>query len=238
MPAEWGTLRLPGIATSYGGSVLALRITSLPGVVGAALAAAFVFAGTANAQDASVPMSELMVEGPLGDVWLGDENAPVTVIEYASMTCPHCAAFHNEVYDAFKEKYIDTGLVRFTLREFPIDPPQVPLSAAAFMLTRCAPGENGYYALIDLLFENQPMWAGVSEPIPPLLQLAQQSGFTEESFSACLNDQEVLDAVYWVYDRGADLGVNATPTFFINGDQYTGELTLEQLDTIIEPMLP
>lgn len=183
-------------------------------------------------------MSDLLVEGPLGDVWLGDENAPVTVVEYASMTCPHCASFHNNVYDAFIDKYVDTGLVRFTLREFPIDPPEVPLSAAAFMLTRCAPGETGYFAMIDLLFENQPMWAQVAQPIPPLMQLSLQSGFTEESFDACLSNQEVLDAVYWSYDRAVELGVNATPTFFINGDRYAGALSLDQLDEIIEPMLP
>ena len=217
---------------------MALRFKSLAGIVGAALIAAMSSVGPANAQDGSVSMSELLVEGPLGDVWLGDENAPVTVVEYASMTCPHCAAFHNDVYNAFIEKYVDTGLVRFTIREFPIDPPEVPLSAAAFMLTRCAPGESGYFAMIDLLFENQPMWAQVSEPIPPLMQLSTQSGFTEESFSDCLSNQDVLDAVYWSYDRAVELGVNATPTFFVNGDRYAGALSLEQFDQIIEPLLP
>lgn len=216
---------------------MASRIRTFAGAFGAIVAVAF-FANAASAQDGNVSMSELMVEGPLGDVWLGDENAPIVVVEYASMTCPHCATFHANVYEAFIEKYVDTGLVRFTIREFPIDPPGVPLSAAAFMLTRCAPGENGYFAMIDLLFETQPMWAQVQEPIPPLLQLALQSGFTEESFNACLSDQETLDSVYWVYDRGVEIGVNATPTFFVNGDRYSGALTLEQLDQILEPLLP
>ncbi len=216
---------------------MAFRIRNLIGALGA-LALLASATGVANAQDGTVSMSELLVEGPLGDHWMGDEDAPVVVVEYASMTCPHCANFHNNVYDDFIEAYVDTGLVRFTVREFPIDPPGVPLSAAAFMLARCAPGENGYHAMVDLMFENQPMWAQVQEPIPPLLQLALQSGFTEESFNACLSDQDVLDAVYWVYDRGVELGVNATPTFFINGDRYSGALTLEQLDQIIEPMLP
>lgn len=217
---------------------MSLRLGTLLGVVSAALITAFAAASPASAQDGTVPMSDLMVEGPLGDIWLGAEDAPVTVVEYASMTCPHCANFHNTVFDEFKEKYIDTGLVRFAMREFPIDPPGVPLSAAAFMLTRCAPGENGYYAMIDLLFEMQPNWAQVQEPIPPLLQLSLQSGFTEDSFNACLSNQEILDGIYAVYDRGVDLGVNATPTFFINGDRYAGALTLEQFDQIIEPLLP
>lgn len=217
---------------------MSLRPGTLLGVVSAALIAAVAAVTPASAQEGTVSMSELMVESPLGDVWLGAEDAPVTVVEYASMTCPHCANFHNNVFDAFKEKYIDTGLVRFTMREFPIDPPGVPLSAAAFMLTRCAPGENGYFALIDLLFEMQPAWAQVQEPIPPLLQLALQSGFTEESFNACLSNQEVLDGVYAAYDHGVELGVNGTPTFFINGERYGGALTLEQFDQIIEPMLP
>ncbi len=210
----------------------------LGGAIGAMLVAGFVAISLpAQAQDGRVPIAELLVASPLGDVWIGDENAPVTIIEYASMTCPHCRTFHETVFDEFVAKYIDTGMVRFTIREFPIDPPQYPLSAAAFMLTRCAPGANGYLGMIGLLFEMQPMWAQVEEPIPPLLQLALQSGFTEASFGECLSDQSILDSIFWVYDRGVELGVNATPTFFINGDRYPGALTLEQLDRIIEPLL-
>jgi protein-disulfide isomerase len=191
----------------------------------------------ANAQQGNAPMAELLVEGPLGDVWLGDEDAPVVIIEYASMTCPHCATFHATVYEAFLEKYVDTGIVRFTLREFPIDPPQFPLSAAAFMLARCTPGATGYFAAIDLLFETQPTWAQVQEPIPPLRSLMAQVGLNDAAFDACLGNQEILEGVYANYNRGVDLGVNATPTFFINGDRYAGALTLEQLDQIIEAML-
>ena len=198
--------------------------------------AAFGLAG-ANAQQGTVTMADLLVEGPLGDVWIGDENAPIVVIEYASMTCPHCASFHATTYKAFIEKYVNTGIVRFTLREFPIDPPQFPLSAAAFMLARCTPGTTGYFAAIDLLFETQPTWAQVQEPIPPLRLLMAQVGLNEAAFDACLNNQAVLEGVYANYNRGIDLGVNATPTFFVNGDRYSGALTLEQLDQIIEPLL-
>jgi len=153
------------------------------------------------------------------------------------MTCPHCATFHTGVYEELIAKYVDTGLVRFTLREFPIDPPQFPISAAAFMLARCAPGTTGYFAAIDLLFETQPTWAQVEEPIPPLRLLMAQVGLNEAAFDACLSDQVILESVYANYNRGIDLGVNATPTFFINGERYAGALTLEQLDRIIEPLL-
>ncbi|MHA1573466.1 MAG: DsbA family protein [Alphaproteobacteria bacterium] len=198
--------------------------------------AAFGLAG-ANAQQGNIPMADLLVEGPLADVWLGDEDAPVVIIEYASMTCPHGATFPHAVYAEFVAKDVDPGLVRYTLREFPIDPPQFPLSAAAFMLVRCAPGTTGYFASIDLLFETQPTWAQVQEPIPPLRLLMAQIGVNEAAFDACLSDQTILEGIYANYNRGIELGVNATPTFFINGDRYSGALTLEQLDQIIEPLL-
>ena len=219
---------------------MAFPMRSLAGVFGALFLSALVaVVAPAQAQDGNAPLSELLVEGPLGDVWMGDENAPVTVIEYAALTCSHCANFHNNIYDSFKEKYIDTGLVRFTIREMPIDLSQGSiLGTAAFMLARCAPGENGYYAMIDLLFEQQVTWL-VEEAYAPLLQLAQQAGFSEEGFTACLgpDSQPMQEAIFWVYDRGGELGVNATPTFFIDGDKYAGVLTLQQLDDIIAAKL-
>ncbi|MCW5695886.1 MAG: DsbA family protein [Bauldia sp.] len=198
----------------------------------AAFAAFIVLAAPASAQNRINEM-ELAVEGPLGDVVLGAADAPVTIIEYASMTCPHCANFHNTTFDALKTEYIDTGKVRFIMREFPLD----PLSAAGFMLARCAPGENGYYGMVDLLFETQGEWI-VSEPIPPLFALASQSGFTQESFEACLTNQEILDGVYAVYDRAAQqFAVDVTPTFFINGVRYTGSRPIEDMRAIIDPLL-
>src|SRR6478672_2963888 len=118
--------------------------------LGAAAAAALV-AGEAAAQNASV--AELAVPGPLGDVWLGPADAKVTIVEYASMTCPHCAAFHQDAFPKLKERYIDTGKVRFTLREFPFD----PLATAGFMLARCD-GDAKYYPIVDLLFSTQKAW--------------------------------------------------------------------------------
>jgi protein-disulfide isomerase len=175
--------------------------------------------GPAVAQ--TVAQAELMQPGPLGDVAMGDANAPVTIIEYASMTCPHCANFAVNTFPALKEKYIDTGKVRFIFREFPFD----PIAAGAFMLARCA-GNDKYFAVVDL------------KPLAPLLATVKQAGFTEESFKACLANQKVLDGIEWVRNRAADkFKVDSTPTFFINGKKQSGALSMEELDKAIQPLL-
>lgn len=173
--------------------------------------------------------SELMVPGPLGDMALGDPNAPNVVIEYASLTCSHCQRFHQETYRPFKEKYIDTGKVYFIFRDFPLD----QLAAAAVVVAHCAPKER-FFPIIDLLFDNQDKWAFVQQPVPALLDLVKQAGFTEESFKACLTNQTIIDGVTWVRDRAEkQFGVNSTPTFFINGVKRPGEQTLEELDKVL-----
>src|SRR5262249_51968949 len=130
-------------------------------------------------------VEELMKPGPLPELVMGKANAPITVVEYASMTCGHCANFHNKVLGPLKEKYIDTGKVRLIMREFPLD----PLAAAASMLTRCAGGEKTF-PLISVLFEKQEEWAFVrTNPKDELLKFAKQAGFTQESFDKCLTDQ-------------------------------------------------
>jgi protein-disulfide isomerase len=182
----------------------------------------------------TIPTDQLMVAGPLGDKALGDPNAKVTVIEYASMTCPHCAHFHETTFTPFKEKYVDTGKVRFIFREFPFD----PVATAAFMLARCAPADS-YFPMVDLLFRQQKNWAYGDKPTDALFNIVKQAGFTQESFRACLTNQQILDGVNDVKNRGADqLGVSATPTFFINGKKFSGALSLEELDQEIEPLLP
>jgi protein-disulfide isomerase len=172
---------------------------------------------------------ELMKAGPLGEKTLGDPDAPNVVIEYASMTCGHCRAFHEQTFDAFKEKYVDTGQVYFILREFPLD----PLATSAIMLARCA-HEERFFPIVDLLFEQQEKWAFVNNPAVALLNMVKQTGFTEDSFRACLTNQEVLDGVNWVKNRGANqFEVNATPTFFFNGEKKSGVLSLAEIDDIL-----
>lgn len=187
--------------------------------------------GTAFAQK-SPSAAELAEAGPLGDEVLGKPDAPVTIIEYASMTCGHCATFHNKTYPVLKQRYIDTGKVKYIMREFPLD----PLAAAGFMLARCA-GKDKYYPMIEVLFQKQDQWA-VQQPIPPLTAIAKQAGFTQEKFEQCLSDQKILDGIEATRTRGSEkLGVNSTPTFFVNGKVIRGAVTIEDLEKEILPLL-
>ena len=183
----------------------------------------------------AVPTAELMKPDALPEMIMGDDKAPVTVIEYASMTCPHCAHFQETTFPELKKRYIDTGKVRYIFREFPLD----NLAAAAFMLARCAgkDDKDKYFALIDTLFHQQRQWA-VEKPLPPLLAIAKQAGFTEESFKACLANQQVLDGIESVRKRAVDtFKVQSTPTFFINGTSYPGALSIEDMAKVIDPYL-
>jgi protein-disulfide isomerase len=135
----------------------------------------------------NVSPADLAVPGPLGDVALGPADAKVTIIEYASMTCPHCAAFHQETWPELKKRWVDTGKVRFVLREFPLD----PLATAGFMLARCD-GENKYYPIVDLLFSQQRAWAYAERPLDALRQMMKQAGFSQEKFDSCLKDQSFM----------------------------------------------
>ena len=187
----------------------------------------------ALAQNAKVDVEQLMADEALPDVVEGQANAPVTVVEYASMTCSHCAAFANNVYPTLKSKYTDTGKVKYILREFPLD----PLATAGFMLARCSGDKRE--AMIALLFAQQKNWAFVDKPLDGLSNIVKQTGMSQESFEKCLKDQALYDKVNMVRDRGAEkFGVNATPTFFINGKRVSGEMTVDQLDKEITPLLP
>ncbi|SHL47541.1 Protein-disulfide isomerase [Roseibium suaedae] len=187
----------------------------------------------AAAMAETVNMEELLKPGPLGDKILGSEDAPVTIVEYASMTCGHCAHFHKTTYPALKADYIDTGKVRFIFREFPLD----AVAAAAFMLARSMPDDK-YFEIVDTMFEQQSVWAFTDNPYNSLLNFSKQIGFTQESFEKALTNQGLLDAVNAVRDRGAnEFGVNATPTFFINGEKQSGALSIEEMGKLINDKL-
>jgi protein-disulfide isomerase len=186
-----------------------------------------------SARAQTVNVADLMAPGPLPERALGSDKASVTVVEYASMTCSHCARFHTTVYPDFKKKYIDSGKVRFILREFPLD----PIAAGAFALARCLP-EDKYFPMIEVLFEQQKNWAFVPDPPKALLGFAKQAGFTEQSFEACLTDQKLAQAIEDTGRRANEkFGVSGTPTFFINGQMLRGEATLEALSKVIDPMI-
>jgi len=197
------------------------------------VAAGSSLAGLVRPAAAQAPSNEeLMQAGPLGEQALGSAEAAATLIEYASMTCSHCANFAVKVYPTLKSRYIDTGKVRYLLREFPLD----PLAAAGFMLARCA-GDK-YYEVTEALFQTQQRWAFARDPLPQLLAVAKQLGFTQQSFDECLANQKVLDGIDWVRQRAAEkFGVNSTPTFFINGNIHRGEMTLEETEKLLQPYL-
>lgn len=185
------------------------------------------------AQRVNVQLSDLDKPAALGDKVLGQESAPVTIIEYASMTCPHCADFHTQTLPKLKEKYIDTGKVKLIFREFPLD----PLAAGASILARCAPGDR-YFPMIDVLYRLQRNWAAANDPVAALQQIARQTGFTQESFDACLRNQSLLDGVTAERDRASQrFGVNSTPTLFINGQVYRGALSFDEIDKIVSPLV-
>lgn len=197
-------------------------------------AAAFVLLGlTAPASaektpSGKVPVDELMAPNALPDIVEGKADAPVTIVEYASMTCSHCAAFHRDVYPALKKNFIDTGKVKFILREFPLD----PLATAAFMLARNSGDKRD--AVVDLLFAQQKNWAFVDKPLDGLANVLKQTGLGQEAFQSTLKDQQLYENVNKVRDRAAEkFGINATPTFFINGDRYSGEIGEADFDKII-----
>jgi protein-disulfide isomerase len=206
-------------------------------LVGAsAIALVVAIAGIETLQPAraqSVTAAELLVPPPLGDRVLGKDDAPVTVVEYASMTCPHCAHFHETTFPELKKRYIDSGKVRFIFREFPLD----PLAAGASMLARCA-DKDKFYPLIETLFQQQAKWA-VEKPIPQLMAIAKQAGIGEQTFNACLSDQKMLDAIQAEQKRATDkFGVNSTPTLFINGKKLVGGTSIDDLAKVIDPLLP
>ncbi|PYE85332.1 DsbA family protein [Phyllobacterium leguminum] len=192
-------------------------------------------AATSNAPapEGTVDTAKLYAPGKLKDEVLGNADAPVTIVEYASMTCPHCAEFTEKTLPAIKQKYIDTGKAKLILREFPFD----PRAAAAFMLARCAP-DGRYYPMVDVLFKQQDQWAVAQDAEAALLQIAKLAGFTPESFKACLTNQQLLDDLNATRERGEkEFGVTATPTFFINGKKYVGALSVEQMSAIIDGLL-
>jgi protein-disulfide isomerase len=182
----------------------------------------------------SVGLSASAQTGPAvtaEDMTLGSAKAPVTVVEYGSAACSHCAAWAKEVYPAFKAKYIDTGKVRYVFREAITDPPQ--LAAAGFMLARCA-GKDKYFATLDGVFHAQEEVFRTGDIMAPLLAVAAKAGMTEPQFMACVTDEKGVDALNARVGKWeATANFRVTPTFDINGERYEGGQSLAQLDAAI-----
>ena len=179
------------------------------------------------------PQAELMAAGPLGDRVLGKSTAPVTVIEYVSLTCPHCANFQKNLFARLKKEFIDTGRVRYIVREFPIG----HTAGHAAIINRCAP-EDKYFFLLNQFLTRQPEW--VSQEVRPdaIYAVAKSSGMSRATFDKCLSNQTIIDGLTEVKQRGRQFGVIGTPTFFINGRKAQGEVTYDEIKALIEQAPP
>ena len=164
---------------------------------------------------------------------LGDESARVTILEYSSLTCPHCAQFHAEGYRHLKSAYIDTGKIKLVFRDFPLD--GLALRAAA--LAECLPAER-YYPFLQLLFEGQSNWARSEQPLAELVRLGQLAGLSRERASDCLQDEAAFEKIIQERLTGQeDYQIDSTPSFIIDGRKHPGALTADELDEILAPLL-
>jgi protein-disulfide isomerase len=193
------------------------------------------------AQPGETPPGEDAAETPpqseagyvLGDVVLGDPAAPLTVVEYASLTCPHCAAFHAETFPEFRQEYIDTGKVRFVLREVYFD--QYGLWAS--MVARCG-GEEGFYPLVDAFLGSQATWTRAQDIGHAIQQVGRRAGLPADRLQQCLSDRDFAKGLLaWYQDnRDAD-GIQSTPTFVIEGEKHTGAMSFEEFSAILDAAL-
>lgn len=160
---------------------------------------------------------------------LGNPDAPITVVEYASVTCGHCATWKTQIWPKFRKKYVDTGKVRFVFREFPTSP--VDLAMAGHLLANCAPDDK-YFDVLHAQFERQREILSSTDVKGEYIRLAKSAGMSEADFNACMTNQTEIDRLNDVVNKGFEAGVTGTPTFFVNGKQYsTAELfQLEDFD--------
>jgi len=207
---------------------IALSLTGLAALAGFAPLRLIAEAMAQSASDVAKPQS-------LPDMALGPANASVTITEYASMTCPHCAAFNETVFPKIKSEYIDTGKVRYVFREFPLD----IKAAAGSMLARCIAKDDAgkYFAVIDMLFKQQNDWV-TKNTTETLTRIGKQAGLSQQAVEDCLKDQALLDKIAADQKFANEvLKVNSTPTFFINGEMIRGETSFEEFDKRIKSLL-
>jgi protein-disulfide isomerase len=179
-----------------------------------------------------VALNDLLKPGPLPDMVMGADNAPVTIVEYASLTCPHCQHFEMTTYPELKKKYIDTGKVRYIFREFVLN----DLDALAIMLARCV-DKDKYFPFVETLYATQDQWAK-EDALPPLMAISKQAGFTDDSFKKCASNQQAYQDIVAQREKASkDFGVNSTPTFFINGQIHSGDTPMAEMEKLMQPYL-
>jgi protein-disulfide isomerase len=178
-------------------------------------------------------LAEVIAPGPdLPEMALGRDDAPVTIIKYMSLTCPHCRAFHRDVFPQLKREYIDTGKVRFVLREFPIG----KTSGTATIALRCAPPDK-YFTLYGKFLEQQASWVSQEVRLDPIFAVATQVGVTRPEFDRCLQNQAMIDSLKRVKDRGRTLGIIGTPNFFIQNQRVKSTLTMAEIRSQVDPLV-
>ncbi|MEZ5933104.1 MAG: DsbA family protein [Alphaproteobacteria bacterium] len=188
---------------------------------------AFPPVSAADASDPAIP------PGAMSEKVLGDTNAEITIIEYASLTCPHCAQFHEEILPKIKAEYIETGKAKLVYRDFPLD--QTALKAS--LLARCAPDEQ-FFTFIDALFSQQPMWAKSEDPDEALANLGMLGGVSREKFAACASNEELTDYVLQVrLDGQNEFAVDSTPTVIVNGKKLAHVSSFEEVKAAVEPLV-
>jgi protein-disulfide isomerase len=187
------------------------------------LACATMSASAQDAVDAAAALQERSIGSP---------DAPVTMIEYFSLTCPACASFHNDVYDDLKEKYLDTSKVRFVYKEFPRD----GVDLRAGMMARCADPRR-YSGLIQVLFKSQPNWTRARDPISEIAKIGRLAGIDDARFESCLASEALANGILTERQNASARGVRSTPTFDIGGQLYAGSRSIEELSEIIDPLL-
>ncbi len=195
--------------------------------------AAVALASTAHADDTAskVDLTDLLTAPEEGEMDMGPADAKVTIVEYGSASCPHCAAFYKDVFTKLKPDYIDTNKVRFIFREFPHN----DQGLAAFMVARCAPKEK-YFPLLDVFFTTQQTW--VPDAFNGLKNIAQQAGMSAADYDACLKNEKVAKAILDVREKGSKkYGVSGIPYIFVNGKTVQGETTYDSIKAIIDPLL-
>jgi protein-disulfide isomerase len=207
---------------------IALSLTGLAALAGFSPLRLIAGAMAQSASDVAKPVS-------LPDMALGPANASVTITEYASMTCPHCAAFNETVFPKIKSEYIDTGKVRYVFREFPLD----IKAAAGSMLSRCIAKDDAgkYFAVTDMLFRQQNDWV-MKNTTETLTRIGKQAGLSQQAVEDCLKDQALLDKIAADQKYASEvLKVNSTPTFFLNGEMIRGETSFAEFDKRIKALL-
>jgi protein-disulfide isomerase len=209
------------------------------GVVAVAAIAAGVYFGTrppaagpAPVAVASTPNKSALLAVLPTDHVLGDPKAPITMIEYASFTCPHCAHFNTQILPEIEKKWIDTGKVKLIYRDFPLD----QVAAKAAQIAECV-GKDRYFGVVDLIFRSQPTWAAASDPIAELAKPLRIAGLGENEVKACLANEAKANEVVADAKGGETLGVDSTPTLFINGQVYKGARSVEELDGTFAKLL-